>query len=345
MFPEKACSCSWPKAALDSGEPCGHNAPAMNEASDQPLRVFKSIGRGAGKGLAGALLLAISAFSAHALISFGRLSGLVEQITLIIDPVAAMAGLPGEALFIFGLSIFFNFYAALGGLAALGLGIRDTTIIALMCLLAHNLAYESALMKRTGSAATKMLFMRIGWAIAAGWLMSLLLPSDMGVAVLPAIDLALPLVDFAQAWMAQTGLLIGVMAILLLLLRIMRALLEEFGIVAYLSRVVAPFLKIFGLPSREGLPWLLAALSDYKAACKLMDARIKDGAMKKQEADLFNHHAALCHGMLEDSALAMILGLSLFWLLVPRLAIALVVVWVERVRRHRFRRSFRVGTA
>jgi spore maturation protein SpmB len=317
----------------------------MNESSDEPSRVFKSIGRGAGKGLAGALLLAISAFSAHALISFGRLSGVVGQVLAIVDPVAAMAGLPGEALFVFGLSMFFNFYAALGALAAFGLGVRDTTIITLMCLLAHNLAYESALMKKTGSAATKMLFMRIGWALAAGWLMNVLLAADMGPAVLPAIDTALSLFDFGQAWIAQAGLIIGVMAVLLALLRIMRALLEEFGIIIYLSRFIAPFLKFFGLPAREGLPWLLAALSDYKGACKLMDARIKDGAMKKQEADLFNHHAALCHGILEDSALAMILGLSLFWLILPRLAIALVVVWVERVRRHRFRRSFRVGTA
>ncbi len=289
--------------------------------------------------------MAISAFSAHALISFGRLSGLVERIMGVVDPVAALAGLPGEALFVFGLSIFFNFYAALGALAAFGLGIRDTTIIALMCLLAHNLAYESALMKKTGSAATKMIIMRIVWALAAGWLMNVLLAADMGPAILPAIDAGLPIVGFGRAWIAQAGLIIGVMAILLALLRIMRALLEEFGIVIYLSKVVAPFLKIFGLPAREGLPWLLAALSDYKGACRLMDARIKDGAMKKQEADLFNHHAALCHGILEDSALAMILGLSLFWLILPRLAIALVVVWVERARRHRFRRSFRVGTA
>ncbi|HAE21986.1 MAG TPA: hypothetical protein DCG47_06640 [Spirochaetaceae bacterium] len=317
----------------------------MNESRDQLSRVIKSIGRGAGKGVAGALLLAISAFSAHALISFGRLSGLVERIMGVVDPVAALAGLPGEALFVFGLSIFFNFYAALGALAAFGLGIRDTTIIALMCLLAHNLAYESALMKKTGSAATKMIIMRIVWALAAGWLMNVLLAADMGPAILPAIDAGLPIVGFGRAWIAQAGLIIGVMAILLALLRIMRALLEEFGIVIYLSKVVAPFLKIFGLPAREGLPWLLAALSDYKGACRLMDARIKDGAMKKQEADLFNHHAALCHGILEDSALAMILGLSLFWLILPRLAIALVVVWVERARRHRFRRSFRVGTA
>jgi len=66
--------------------------------------------------------------------------------------------------------------------------------------------------------------------------------------------------------------------------------------------------------------------------------------MKPQEADLFNHHAAVCHSLLEDSALFLAIGVPLFWITAPRLVAALIVVWFERLRRQHFRRSFRVGT-
>jgi hypothetical protein len=66
--------------------------------------------------------------------------------------------------------------------------------------------------------------------------------------------------------------------------------------------------------------------------------------MKRQEADLFNHHAAVSHSLLEDTILYAALGIPVFWLTVPRLAMAILVVWAERLRRTAFRRSFRVGT-
>jgi hypothetical protein len=72
--------------------------------------------------------------------------------------------------------------------------------------------------------------------------------------------------------------------------------------------------------------------------------RVKDGKMKPQEADLFNHHAALCHSLFEDTVLYAAIGTPVFWITVPRLVMALIVVWFERFRRQRFRKSFRAGT-
>jgi hypothetical protein len=66
--------------------------------------------------------------------------------------------------------------------------------------------------------------------------------------------------------------------------------------------------------------------------------------MKPQEADLFNHHAGICHSLLEDTVLFLAVGAPLFWITVPRFGLALLAVWIERARRRFFRRSFRVGT-
>jgi len=38
-----------------------------------------------------------------------------------------------------------------------------------------------------------------------------------------------------------------------------------------------------------------------------------------------------------------VIGLLVFWLMVPRLVLSLSVVWAERLRRTLFRRSMKVG--
>jgi hypothetical protein len=66
--------------------------------------------------------------------------------------------------------------------------------------------------------------------------------------------------------------------------------------------------------------------------------------MKRQDADLFNHHAAVCHSLVEDSALYAMVGIPLVWITLPRLALAVAVTWLERLRRRIVLHSFKAGT-
>jgi hypothetical protein len=82
----------------------------------------------------------------------------------------------------------------------------------------------------------------------------------------------------------------------------------------------------------------------YAYGAGIIEGQVKAGSMKPQEADLFNHHAAVCHSLMEDTVLFLAFGVPLFWITLPRLVLALLAVWLERARRRIFRRSFRVGT-
>jgi hypothetical protein len=66
--------------------------------------------------------------------------------------------------------------------------------------------------------------------------------------------------------------------------------------------------------------------------------------MKPRDADLFNHHAGICHSLLEDTTLFLAVGIPFFWITLPRFLLALLVVWLERARRRFSRRTFRIGT-
>ena len=53
----------------------------------------------------------------------------------------------------------------------------------------------------------------------------------------------------------------------------------------------------------------------------------KEGRVTKKDADLLNYHVAISHSNLEDLLLFAAIGVSIFWMLIPRLIIAIAVVW------------------
>jgi hypothetical protein len=109
--------------------------------------------------------------------------------------------------------------------------------------------------------------------------------------------------------------------------------------------MVAPLMRVFGLSENSSFLWIVINVVGYAYGAAIIMGRVQGGAMKPQEADLFNHHACLCHSLLEDTSLFLAIGTPLGWITLPRIAAALLVVWLERFRRGRFRRSFKAGTA
>jgi hypothetical protein len=274
-------------------------------------------------------------------------SGVLPLLAGWLSPLMRLIGLPGEAALVFLSSLLLNLYSAIAVAGSLNLDLREATILAIMCLTAHNLLVETAVMRKTGSSGTKMVFLRVVAALFLGWIYSLALPEGLSGSVFSA---ALPAErpDFwgmLAAWALSAGRLSLKIALLVLGVMILQRLLEEFQVMDFLSRILAPLMKLFGLPEGASFLWIVINLVGYAYGAGIVVEQISQGRMKPQEGDLFNHHAGICHSLLEDSALYLAIGIPLFWVTVPRLAMALVVVWAERLRRHYFRRSFRAGTA
>ena len=77
-------------------------------------------------------------------------------------PIMGLVGLPGDAALVFISSVFLNIYSAdRRSLLDVPSTCGSATILAIMCLTAHNLIVETAVMKKTGSSGSKMVFLRI----------------------------------------------------------------------------------------------------------------------------------------------------------------------------------------
>lgn len=94
--------------------------------------------------------------------------GVVQSIDSFFSPAMAFFGLPGEASIALLLSMFVNFYAALGVITSITLTARQLTILAVMIGICHELPIESAICSYTGLRIPVSVVLRLVTAISAG---------------------------------------------------------------------------------------------------------------------------------------------------------------------------------
>ncbi|QQO11429.1 transporter [Breznakiella homolactica] len=279
-------------------------------------------------------------------------SGILYYTARFLDPVMRIIGLPGEASLVFLSSVFLNIYSAIAVIQNLSLSGREIAILASMCLIAHNLIVECAVMGKTGSNPFKMAALRICFALIAGFLLNLVLPAALGMpsggtqsGPPDAIGLTgAELLIILKIWIVDSGLLILKMVCIVFGIMVLQKILDEFGIMKALGNAMAPLMAVFGLPRKSGYLWIVANLVGLAYGSAILIEQIRAGALSDSEGDLFNHHVGISHSLLEDSLLFMAIGVPFVWLLVPRLLLAVLLVWLERGRRALFRRSFRAET-
>jgi len=274
-------------------------------------------------------------------------SGLLATVSRFLKPAMGLVGLPGEAALVLLSSCLLNIYSAIAVAGTLELNLREATILAIMCLTAHNLIVETAVMRKAGSSGRKMALLRLAAAAFAGWLFSRLLPAGLASAPFSAAAAAAerqPFWAMAAAWALSAGRLALKVVAIVLCIMVLQRLLEEFRAMEFLSKAFAPLMRLFGLPEEASFLWIVVNVVGYGYGAGVIVERVGSGKMKRQDADLFNHHAGLCHSLLEDTVLFATVGVPILWITLPRLALAALVVWLERIRRHYIRRSFRVGT-
>ncbi len=277
-------------------------------------------------------------------------SGLLYYAALGMNPVMKLIGLPGEASLVIISSFFLNIYSAIAVIQSLSLTGREIAILATMCLIAHNIFVESAVMQKTGSNAFKMAMIRLVFSFIAGFLLNLILPGVLGKAssgtpVMEHISLGInpdQFLTILKIWITQSGWLVLRISLIVFGLMVLQKELDEFGIMKFLGRITAPLMVILGLPPKTGYLWIVANVAGLAYGSAIMVEEVKNGELAQQESDMLNHHAAMSHSQLEDTLLFTAIGVPYLWVALPRLVMAFILVWLERARRFLFRRSFRV---
>ncbi len=263
-----------------------------------------------------------------------KVTGLLDIVAHLCKPLFGLFGLPGEAAIVFVTSCLLSIYSCIAVIETLGLTGRTVTILAVMCLISHNIPVECAVQRKAGSNPWRMVGLRLVTSFVAALALSALIPADAvrvaspGAAALPAVS------GFAaefKLWVADISYLCVKIMVLITLLMILQRILEEFGVTRFLSRILKYPLMLLGLPSETAFLWTVANTLGLAYGAGVILDNVRRGLLSRAHANLLNYHIAISHSLLEDTCLFVAIGVSAWWLTIPRIVLAGIAVWLKRL--------------
>lgn len=256
--------------------------------------------------------------------------GVTAWVGELLAPVMGVVGLPGEMGLVWASAMMTNLYGGLVVFASLGavpLTVAQVTVLASMMLIAHGLPVELRIAQKAGPRLRAMLFLRVGCALLFGYLINhayragqLLQQPNRALWDPPAID------PSWQGWLSgELNNMASIFTIIFVLLLVMR-LLEFIGLMALLTRLLEPGLALVGM-SRLAAPVTLIGMTlglSYGGSLIIQEAR--SGQLPENEVFYSLALMGLCHSLIEDTLLMMVIGAHLSGILWGRIVFALLMV-------------------
>lgn len=258
--------------------------------------------------------------------------GVIDWLAGWLSPVFSYIGLSGDSAIVFLTSIFLPLYPTIAVMATLALTLREATILAVMCLVSHNLPVECSVAHKTGSHFGRIVAFRIAMSFVSAIVLNLLLPQSDA----PFVAFMTSSADVTSWWMllvqwlSSSLTLVITIVLIVTALMVLQRVLEEFGWMHRIAHSLSPLMHLFGLPSGCSLLWLTGNVVGMAYGAAIMIDEVEQGRLTHYEANLVNHHLGVSHSLLEDTMLFVAMGISFWWIFFTRLVLAMIAVWMMR---------------
>ena len=264
-------------------------------------------------------------------ILFLKYFNLLPYSSEFISPVFNYIGLPGEAALAFVTGYFVNVYAVISAAVAIDLDARAITILSVMALCAHNMITETAVQKKTGSSAIRIILTRTLSAFVLAFVLNKILPGKVIDLSATASEQNLPFMVMFKDWLVSTFWLVLKITTLIFSLSIIQRLLSEFGVINFLAKVLRPLLAVFGLPAKTAFLWIVANILGLAYGAAVMLDESKSGKIGQRDIDLLNTHISISHSNFEDLFLVSSIGGIWYIILITRWIGSFILVWEQRL--------------
>ena len=261
--------------------------------------------------------------------------GVIEWISTYTAPLFQLIGLQGNAAIVYFSSLFLPLYAPIAIIATLPLTLREITILALMCLITHNLPIECAVQRRSGTPFWQTLVIRLTFSILGGILLNLILPDTLGFNSSPKLgevpqaegyENITTLNSLLINWLTSTLSLCIKIILIITALMYGQFLLKRYGIINKIAQPLAPFMRLCGLQPDSAFLWLVAQIVGLTYGAGIMAQEIEESGANHEELHRINLHICVNHSLIEDTAIFCMLGVAWYFLVIPRLIFAIIIV-------------------
>ncbi|WP_240936083.1 nucleoside recognition domain-containing protein [Billgrantia bachuensis] len=270
--------------------------------------------------------------------------GMTELLGHWLSPLMAPLGLPEPLSLVWAATLLTNIYT---GLVIFFEVTRDTpltvaqvTVLGALMAVGHSLPIEGAVARMAGVPWWLTLLLRVGGAWLLGWLLHLSyslgdwLQHANHVVWEPSAQEAT-----LMAWLqGQATTLATIFVVIFALMSLLR-LLHWLGVERLIHKLLYPLLRLLGIgPAAANITVIGITLGlTFGAGLLLREAH--SGRLTPRDIVLTLCFLGLCHSLIEDTLLIMLMGADLSGLLWARLGFALVVIallarlpWLRRAQ-------------
>ncbi len=254
--------------------------------------------------------------------------GVIRRMDFILTPMMELLRLPASAAIPLLLGLLTGVYGALAAVAAIPFSIPHITLIAVFVLIAHNVIQEGIVQSKSGLNLFVTTAARIGAAILVTLVTAWLLGAESkGGTAGPVVTAATgPFGLLLKKWAFDMVWLSLKIFVIIMALMVVLRILKDSHLDEKIVSLLRPLLKLLGLSRPVGLIWLTAGLFGLSYGAAIIVDETREGNFSPEELTRLQLSIGINHSMLEDPLLFMAFGINPFWLWIPRLVAAIIVV-------------------
>ena len=249
----------------------------------------------------------------------------------IMAPLLSVIGLPNQMAVVLTTTMLTNPYVGLIVFSNLSISgdfsIAQASILASFMLLTHSLPIEVLISRKSGARARAILTLRIGAAFVlcyflhtifsmTGWL------SDPAITALPDVSVSNTLFEWI---ISQIKGLLFIQIIIIILIFFLE-LLRIIGVEKLIRIALSPFLRFMGIGDQAATIAIVGVTLGISFGGGLLIKEVETGTIPKKDVFGVLCFINLLHSVFEDTSVAMLLGPSLFIILVVRIIFTVLLV-------------------
>ncbi|WP_020683208.1 hypothetical protein [Marinobacterium rhizophilum] len=260
-----------------------------------------------------------------------ELLGGVELLGQVLGPLMGLVGLPESMGLVWAATMASNIYAGMVVFFTQpqqeALTVAQVTVLAGLMLMAHGLPIEARIAQKAGVRLGPTLLLRIGGGLLFGWLLHLIYGQGGWLAQPNELIWRPEAVDTSlSGWLLmQAKSLLMVQLVIVALLTALK-ILRLLGVERLMFWLLQPLLKLLGIGHQATTITIVGVTLGLSFGGGLLIKEAQAGHISKRDIFASMAFLGLCHSLIEDTLLVMLLGAHLSGILWARLAFTLLVI-------------------
>jgi len=262
-------------------------------------------------------------------------AGATDWLAYGLSPLMSSMGLPSELGLVWATAALTNIYTAMvvfyDVAGSQTYSISEVSTLGVLILVSHALPIEGAVAKLLGVSWRFTILLRIVSAYLLGlmtfWTYQILQGGGEPALMLwqPATALGSVEVTWLNWGLEQLQVLASVLVILASLMALLR-LLRWFGVEALLGTLLKPLMKLMTVNQSSANVTIVGLLLGLSFGAGLLIDESRSGRISKRDMQIVACFLGLCHSVIEDTLLILLLGASVVPILIGRTIFACVVI-------------------